>query len=461
MPRHLRLTKVGRFADDRRGTTAILFAMTAFGVLLATAATIDYGRTLAAREDGQAALDGAVLAAAVAPDGTYAKVGEDELRAQLGTRYTLSSVEFSRTSDGVTSATATVEVPLAFSGVLGVDGIDATVAASAIYKAASSGSGTNGAGSGGAGGNGGGSSTGPGTPSGGATPVPCVFLKGATGQTLTMNGGAAFVAPGCVVAVATTTAQGAVFNSSTTQQVQEICLAGPSAIQNGGPVTPLKVNCTQPADPYAGKLPPEPSTSKCDVKDKNYEADIVDLEPGVYCGNFNFNRPSTVRFAPGLYVLAPNANMNVNGGVWEGTGVTFYFANENAKIQFNSGVKAKLSPPTSGDYAGFLFYEKAGLPARQWVFNPTSGHEFSGIFYLPSREVTVNAGAGVAASKVTMVFRSLLMNTADWTFAPFPKPDAAGGGSSTPGGSTPPAGGGDDHAKSGSTQAGILPRLVR
>ena len=66
-----------------------------------------------------------------------------------------------------------------------------------------------------------------------------------------------------------------------------------------------------------------------------------------------------MNFKPGVYVIK-GGGWNVNGGSWTGSGVTFYFA-DTSHIQFNSGISATLSAPTSGTYSGLLFYEPDGL----------------------------------------------------------------------------------------------------
>jgi hypothetical protein len=121
---------------------------------------------------------------------------------------------------------------------------------------------------------------------------------------------------------------------------------------------------------------------------------------------------------PGLYVLQ-NGSMILNSG-WavNGTGVTFYFADQNSYIQFNSNVTANLSAPTTGTYANILMFEPTGLGYTQLAIDGTSSSSFTGLFYLPSREVTFNGISNVSSNSVTMVFSTLILDPLNWTIAP-------------------------------------------
>ncbi len=140
----------------------------------------------------------------------------------------------------------------------------------------------------------------------------------------------------------------------------------------------------------------------------------------------NFNGAIDVTFAPGLYVIE-GGDWNVNGGSWTGSGVTFYFA-DTSRIQFNSGVRAKLAAPTSGPYRNFLIFEKPGLSRSAFIFNDSASNDLDGIIYLPSRNMTYNSGSEARGDRLAMVFNTLIVNQTNWRLAP---PDGAKG-KSTP-----------------------------
>jgi len=229
-----------------------------------------------------------------------------------------------------------------------------------------------------------------------------------------MNSGGVINAPSCELHVASTATNSAIFNSGSTVNTSRLCLAGTSIIDNGGSHPNLVKGCTVVSDPFAGQLP-VPSTTSSNCNGGNYNGGSVTLTPGVYCGWYNFNNAPNVTFQPGLYVIK-GGGWNVNGGKWTGTGVTFYFA-DTSKIQFNSGVNATLSAPTSGTYAGILMYEATGLSITQFIWNDSSGHQLTGLIYLPSRQMVMNAGSNATTDYLTMVVDTLTMNTSTWTVA--------------------------------------------
>lgn len=442
------------FGSDRKGATAVTFAAASMAVTMSVAVAIDYSRVVSARDLSQNAADAAVLAAAVSAPADFETVAESVLRAHLGDEVVVKDLKAVRNGD-VTTLDATVSISTAFSGFVGLDDLEAKITAEAIYSAGGSGSSGSGGGSSSGGGSGGSGSGG-----GSGAGDLCILLKGSGKQALLMNGGALLQGSHCRIDVASKESPAAIFNSQAEANVAKVCVAGTNVIENGGTVPALEKGCTVLADPFAGKLPPVPSSAKCDYNGRSYDGTTVTLQPGVFCGDHNFNSKPVVTFEPGLYVFAANAKMNVNGGTWTGDGVTFFFASDKSSIQFNSGVVAKLKPPSTGPYAGYLFYETPGITkTSQWVFNPTDGHAFSGIFYLPSRNVTLNAHANATASNVAMVFDSMIVNSAGWTFGSYvpPPTDGGGAGAGSGGGSdtgTDPT----DPTEVGTAQ---VPRLIR
>lgn len=105
-----------RFASDRRGTTAVTFGMVALTIVMAISASIDYNRSVSARNAGQAAIDVAVLAAATETAGNFKDVGEKTIKLALANGYEIKSFSFERPSPDHTTATAILELPTTFSG---------------------------------------------------------------------------------------------------------------------------------------------------------------------------------------------------------------------------------------------------------------------------------------------------------------------------------------------------------
>lgn len=246
---------------------------------------------------------------------------------------------------------------------------------------------------------------------------PCIVVLDPTGsQALLVNSGAQITAPKCEIHVKSTANPAAIFNSGSNLNFKKLCLKGTNVIKNSTTVNNLNLGCEAASDPYAASIPTV-ADSACTASNGNYNGATVNLTPGTYCGWHNFNNSSAkVTFAPGLYVIK-NGGWNVNGGTWTGSGVTFYFA-DTSKIQFNSGIAADLSAPTSGTYKGLLFFEKAGLSKSDFIFNNAVSNKMTGLIWLPSRNVTYNAKSLMQSDALSMVMHRLILNNTTWNLEP-------------------------------------------
>ncbi len=257
-----------------------------------------------------------------------------------------------------------------------------------------------------------------------SNPVCILVLDPSDSQTLLVNSGVTLDAPSCMIDVASKSSSAAMFDSSL-PNVAGVCVAGKSTV-NSGSINNLVNNCTTASDPYAGNIT-TPTVGSCTVNGENFSG-TTNLNPGTYCGNFNFNGSGTLNLAAGLYIFK-GTNWNINSG-WTvtGSGVTFYFETSGSYIQFNSGVKAALSAPTSGTYANILMFEPAGLSTSSFAIDGTSSdHLLQGVIHLPSRNITFNSASNVTSDGLTLVVNQLILDTVNWSISP---------GTSTIGGSS-------------------------
>jgi len=379
-------TPFSRFRQDRSASTAITFSLALLPILVATGVAVDYSRSLAAKASLQNALDSATMTVAQTANTDATTLGTSVLNASLaGAHVSTVSGSWSRGSDGSTTGSATAVVATTFLSL--IHRADVTVTAASKVASRSTGSLSN---------------------------VCILVLDPSSSQTLLVNSGVTINAPNCEIDVASKGNPAAVFNSSATLNVAKICVAGTNTIQNGGTVSALSTNCATASDPFAGTLP-TPSSASCTVSNQNYTGTNT-LTAGVYCGNFNFNGTGTLNLQPGVYVFK-NTHWNLNSG-WtvNGTGVTFYFADANSYIQVNSGVAIKIAAPTSGTYADLLIYEPVGLSKSSFSINGSAGHSFTGLIYLPSRNITFNSVSTVSSENITIVVNQIILDQINWTF---------------------------------------------
>ncbi|MGJ4952030.1 TadE/TadG family type IV pilus assembly protein [Bradyrhizobium sp. HKCCYLS20291] len=375
-----------RFWRAENGNISMIFAIASIPILISVGAAVDLAKSGDVKAKLQKSVDAAVLAAVIQPSGQQISTADAVFKSDFASRFgTAKSATFVANADGSVSGTANATVPTTFLNVMGATSLGVTATATAK----------------------GGAQT--------RTPVCILLVSTLNSQSLLVNSGAQLNAPTCEVHVLSTQSPAAIFNA--TLNAKRICIKGSTIIKNGGVNPPAETSCAAISDPFAGTLP-VPTVGSCTFNNKTYDSGTVTLDPGVYCGWTNFNGSGTLKLNPGLYVIK-NGGMTFNSS-WTvtGTGVTFYLVDQNATLTFNGNVNATLSAPTTGTYANILMYEPTGLSTSNLPINGTSGSSFTGLMYLPSRNVTINSVSNVSSNSVTMVFNTLILNATNWNIAP-------------------------------------------
>ena len=390
------LTKFSRrFRDDRRASVAVFFAFAALPVFAMVGAAVDYGREKYARTQMQIAMDLAVIAAATESNTSAASAFTANVAQS---RVTVSGTpSFVNNADGSITGSATATLPTAIMGIVGIKTMSISVSATVAMKPGASKQTTT-------------------TTTSTTAGKVCALLVSPTASQAFLNNGAVINAPNCEFDVASNATPAAMFDTENIT-VGKFCVKG-TATQNGGGTVPnLATGCTVAANPFKNALPTGMPTS-CTNNGQNFSG-TVNLIPGVYCGGYNFNGGNgTINLAPGLYVFKSSGwNLGSNWTI-NGTGVTFYFSDANSFIQLNANDQMTVSAPTSGIYANILMFEPDGLSQSNWPIDGNSTHSFTGLMYLPSRNVMFNASSSVSSENLTMVFNTLILNNGTITIAP-------------------------------------------
>lgn len=376
-----------RFLTNASGSTAVIFGLTLLPLLLAAGAAVDFTNVTRTKTALQLAVDAAALVGAknaTLSSGAREQLARSTVYANLGTL----QAKINPTVSGATPAagkyavTATANVPTSVMKLMQIDVVPISARATAIAMQPP------------------------------ATRV-CLLAKSQTASPgLLANASASIFGPNCEIHVASTGNPAATFNSGNVFNVPKLCVAGTQILQNSVTLPTLSTGCATAADPFASTLPAV-SVGACTVNDQNYTGNVT-LSPGVYCGSFNFNASGSITLLPGLYIFK-NTRWNLNTG-WSinGSGVTFYFADDDSYVQINGGVTATLTAPTSGSYSDILMFEPPGLTQSSFTVNGGASHIFRGLVYLPSRNVTFNDMSNVTAEQMTIVVNSVILNTLNW-----------------------------------------------
>jgi Putative Flp pilus-assembly TadE/G-like len=174
-------------------------------------------------------------------------------------------------------------------------------------------------------------------------------------------------------------------------------------------------------DPLAW-LPP-PTVGSCGARpngsSETWEIQSnMTINPGVYCGGIKIGAGATVTLNPGLYV------MKGGGLTVEGTstiasasgGVTIYNTGPSAgAILLQSGSIAKLSAPSTGTYAGILFFQDRSLPfldnSLTAHIQSTTSSFFNGSLYFPSHELDYRSGSTSSGQSTVVVAQKINMQS--------------------------------------------------
>jgi hypothetical protein len=135
----------------------------------------------------------------------------------------------------------------------------------------------------------------------------------------------------------------------------------------------------------------------------------VTFGPGQYQYILN-NSSGNAVFNPGLYTLRGPGGVALNGsGTATGTGVTFYLGPSAGGLTVNGGTSANLSAPTSGTYAGILFFQDPG-DQNAAVLNGTNNTILNGALYFPKAQVTMNGSNSLSSAYTILVASNLVFN---------------------------------------------------
>lgn len=209
---------------------------------------------------------------------------------------------------------------------------------------------------------------------------------------------------------------GAVSNSSSSQAV----VASGSARVNASPVaavggvtdssaysdgTEIIPHVSKQPDPYADLPVPAPATCAPKVSVKPGES--LDLTPGCYAG---MDIKGTLKLAPGTYYVAGGKFSLGSQAHLIGVDVTIVLTSTTpgnpasfAGIDINGGAVVELSAPTSGTYAGVLFYKDPRAPRGASTVNGNSSSKMEGAFYFPNDSFTFNGNTGMKSTCIQLV----------------------------------------------------------
>ena len=248
---------------------------------------------------------------------------------------------------------------------------------------------------------------------------------------------ASLVADGCDVYSNTKLPLGLVVTDNATLKADLICVSGGYVALGPGAVVPKPLtDCPKFDDPLASRPPPK--VTGCDHLAMIIINQKKTLNPGVYCGGLTILGNSKVKLNPGVYIIN-NGLLKVSGtATMTGENVGFYLSGLLTLMFFDSGTTIDLTAPKDGPLAGILFFEdRKAPPLRIHRIGSNNARNLVGTIYLPLGILFIDANAPVAdnSAYTALVVRSLQLSEgpklvlhSDYQSTSIPVPDGLIGG---------------------------------
>ena len=190
------------------------------------------------------------------------------------------------------------------------------------------------------------------------------------------------------------------------QAFGDIYVGNSATLVTQSPVQPFSQRVD---DPYADVIMPV-SPSTCTYN--NFWVQTTQtyvsppLQPGRYCGGLRVS--GTADFAPGVYIIA-NGDFEIGSQAHiTGDEVTFVLTGSSptsvGNVVINGGAEITLTPTTTGDMAGILFYQDPNADPGgtgsliESKFNGNALVNLTGALYFPQRQVEYGGGSSAAGA---------------------------------------------------------------
>lgn len=403
-----KLTKIGR---DARGSVVVFFALLLPVMLLVIGGAIDVGIATSQRQQLQALVDAAALAAA--RELSLADARSDNVQSVLK-----ANVHAAATERGTHSLSPSVETVVRnnppevavkarqlassyFGNAFGLGRVEIEVEAVARIV---------------------------------GQPSVCVLaLEDSDADAISMKNNSNMVGQKCSVFSNSRSKSGISIKDGAAMTAESICSAG--GVDPGGAMTPPPyLDCPQFQDPLKSRE--EPLVGACQFDKIEVKGSNATLKPGVYCGGLTISGSSEVKLEPGAYIIK-NGTFRLSGkSSITGDEVSFYLG-PDVGLDFEQQTTVAMTASRSGALAGLLFFGSRQQSASlTHTILSQNAQRLVGTIYLPRSVLVVDGDAKVGAESAytAIVVRQLalkngphLVLNSDYHLTDVPVPDGIRG----------------------------------
>ena len=231
----------------------------------------------------------------------------------------------------------------------------------------------------------------------------CMLLLSNSADALTVGGTADLTAVKCGIQVNSKSAAAVGGNGNATVKSLNTYVAGPTkAVSN---FTPKPLFDQKPvADPFAAQMQ-WPSTGACGTTLGTLKKATVNLTPGILCGGISIGNGSTLKLAPGVYVLQTGSVSIKSGGVLDGGGgATLVLMDPAGTVTVQAGGSLILEGAKSGPWKNVALAIKP--QPTELTSTLIGGGDFvlDGIVYAPTQKINLTGGASVEKKESPRAF---------------------------------------------------------
>lgn len=239
----------------------------------------------------------------------------------------------------------------------------------------------------------------------GLTPL-CVLASGGKAQPIAMANASRATAANCLV------------QSNGGIQVNDSAVLTAGIVQSvgvaSGTISPqAQSGAPAIADPFSAmnvNAPPSLLGLCLNVLDLVYDIGVTSLAPGVHCGKISVRSGATVNLQPGVHYFERGLSLQQNA-VLQGSGVTLVF-DDNSQFQFQDNATVDLIGSQSGQYAGFVI-ATTRKNTGTFTISSDSARRLEGAIYIPNATLQVTGSSNQVAEQsawTVVVAKAIQMN---------------------------------------------------
>ena len=227
--------------------------------------------------------------------------------------------------------------------------------------------------------------------------TPCVLaLDPSMNSALLTDSNADIQGIGCTVQANSTSISALFSDSNSAVTADQICVGGGASTNSSATHTPTAETCPAAQDPFASMT--LPTVGGCTHTNAEYDSVTTTMFPGVYCGGLTIKGNADIFFSPGLYIIQGGELFIDSNSIATGTDVSFYLTGNDGVLLFDSNSVVDLTAPTTGNYAGLLFFQNPAYGGEHRIDSNShvSGEEDSaktllGSIYLPGGRLLIDS----------------------------------------------------------------------